>query len=398
MSARSSRSVRGDLFQLLDDAINALGVPKQVAATAHALIKFVPRDAPCPVSPARVQDLADKLKADPRTIRNHIHRLIGLGLAENRCGDGGHRIIRRHKGRIVALAGIDFSPMLARRAEIEAEAAQLEVEAAERAALRAEITQTRRRFRLLAPSSPSGAAATALEIFAAMPRRYAHLRLGELAILRDRMLRLLAILAPLEETPEAPAPSLEPSLDAPRQPEKTDRPALGITPLDRKTTDQTSERKVEPVLGVTSPARKISPDKPVRLDRPNSIKDSKESVNSAPDPIENLLPADWREEYEAAGQRSLRALAATARSRSIRLGIPSDTWEDAIARLGTRDTALLTLAAENPDIRCPAAWMRAMTNRAAHAPLDLSRNLLALKRRQAFPDPERTSRCGRFTA
>ena len=346
---------RGDYFQLFERAARVLGVPRSVRETARVLIRFIPADAPRPISPARVQDIARELGIDPRTVRNHVNRLIALGLAEDRCGDGGHRRIHRSGGRIVVLAGIDLGPMLARRAELETEAARLRVEDEEHAALRAEITQARRRFRLLRPLSSSGVTERASALFAELPRRYGHLQTRDLLTIRDQLRKLLVLIAPLGADGENSA-----------------RPAsfeAAASPVPR-----TSE---------FPSGRKISSDQSEKNGRPNLTKDSKDSVTSELAPILDLLPADWRNDCDEAGQRSWTALTSVARNKSVSLGIPKDAWETAVANLGPRQAALLTLAADSEAIRCPAAWLRAMTKRGTAAPLDLSRNLLTLKRHQA---------------
>ena len=350
-----STASRGDYFRLFECAARVLGVPRSVRETARVLIRFIPGDAPRPISPARVQDVAHELGIDPRTVRNHVNRLIALGLAEDRCGDGGHRRIHRSGGRIVVLAGIDLGPMLARRAELEIEAARLRAEDDEHTALRAEITQARRRFRLLRPLSSSGATERALALFAELPRRYGHLPVRDLLGIRDQLQKLLVLIAPLGADPE--------NLAQPASSEAV------LSPVPRPAEFPGS--------------RKISSDQSEKIGRPNLTKDSKDSVTSELAPIFDLLPADWRKDCDETGQRSWTALTSVARNKSISLGIPKEAWETAVANLGPRQAALLTLAADSEAIRRPAAWMRAMTKRGAAAPLDLSRNLLTLKRHQA---------------
>jgi DNA-binding MarR family transcriptional regulator len=109
---------QGKLHPILRKAAIAHGLPDAVLVTANALLRYVPKDAPCPVLPARVQDLAEERGCDPRTIRAHIRRLEAYGLVVDRCAGGGRRIIQRRRGRIVALQGIDFSPILMRATAI----------------------------------------------------------------------------------------------------------------------------------------------------------------------------------------------------------------------------------------------------------------------------------------
>lgn len=327
--ATPSQSRRA-LYRLLDRASLALGLPASVYRTAQVLIRFIPTDAPAPISPARVQELAETLALDPRTIRAHIRRLGAYGLVADQTLAGGHRVIRRRASRIVALHGIDFSPMLARGTELEAEAARIEIEQDERIRLRARISALRRRFRLLAHMASSEIAGK----FGELPRRYAHLPLAELARIEDR---LIAALAPIDGEAESAPPCEH------RHP---------------KTSDRSEESS-----------------------RPNSPGDLKESVLPLGAVLTTLPPA-WRSEFERGGQRNWSGLIATAYARSVAAGIPEEIWVTAVAHLGCRQAALLALAAEAKHIRCPAAWMRALAMRGDEAPLDLSRNLQQLSLRR----------------
>lgn len=341
-----------ELFHLLDRATLALGLPASVYRTAQVLIRFIPKDAPAPVSPARVQELAEILGLDPRTVRAHVRRLAALGLAEDRCLAGGHRTIRRRAGRIVALHGVDFTPLLTRRLEFEAEAARIELEQAERIRLRAAISTLRGRFRLLAPVAPTQVLAKVSEYFATLPRRYAHLPLAELAILRDRLVTLLAAITPLDgDTPDT---------------------------ANRDTSLRTSDRSE----GFVRP--------PSSKDRDNPVLPLGSVLTGLPD--------SWREEIDRRGQRSWSALIATAHARSITLGIPQATWDMAVRTLGRREAALLMLAADADHIRCPAAWMRAVALRAAGRAPDLSRTFPAPRHQPSRLPDQRMDPCESFSA
>lgn len=69
------RLPQGELHRVLRLAAVAHGLPDAVLVTGHALLRYIPKDADRPISPARVQDLADERGCDPRTIRGHIRRL-----------------------------------------------------------------------------------------------------------------------------------------------------------------------------------------------------------------------------------------------------------------------------------------------------------------------------------
>jgi Replication protein C N-terminal domain len=106
------RLPQGELHRVFRLAAIAHGLPDAVLVTSHALLRYIPRDAEHPISPARVQDLADERGCDPRTIRSPIRRLEAHGLVVDRSAGGGRRMIQRRRGQIVVLQGIDFSPML----------------------------------------------------------------------------------------------------------------------------------------------------------------------------------------------------------------------------------------------------------------------------------------------
>lgn len=98
------RLSQGELHRLMRLAAIAHGLPDAVLVTGRALLRYIPRDGERPISPARVQDLADARGCDPRTIRSHIRRLEALGLVVDRSAGGGRRMIQSRRGRIVVLA------------------------------------------------------------------------------------------------------------------------------------------------------------------------------------------------------------------------------------------------------------------------------------------------------
>ncbi|TPE47321.1 replication initiation protein RepC [Amaricoccus solimangrovi] len=333
-SSHAGRYSHKELFRLLDDAVLALGLPDGVQRTAQVLIRFIPSDAPVPVSPIRVQDLAEQRDVDPRTVRAHIRRLIALGLVEDTSLGGGHRVIHRRSGRIVALRGIDFAPMLARADALRAEAAAIRLGQEERLRLRAEISALRHRFR----KSAATACARILEAFAALPRRYGHLPGAALSALRDRLIQLVAAATPIECDEAVPG-------------------ASPVEPPCPKPSDQSDEYR-----------------------RPDLLEEGRKLVTPDLDvgAVADTLPPAWHAELARGGPWSWTGFIATAHARSIALGVPRATWDAAVATLGRHNAALLTLAAGAEHIRCPAAWMRALVSRAGEGSLDLSANLRSL--------------------
>ena len=185
---------QGELHRVLRLAAVAHGLPDAVLVTGHALLRYVPKDADRPISPARVQDLADERGCDPRTIRGHIRRLEAYGLVVDRSAGGGRRMIQRRRGRIVVLQGIDFSPMLAAAEEIEHAALEAEIERDEQRRLAARVSELKRQLRGLVAIGGDMAprAAAALDV---CPSRHRGLPLRELAALVGRLEAAIRVLA-----------------------------------------------------------------------------------------------------------------------------------------------------------------------------------------------------------
>lgn len=326
------------LYKMLRDAALYLQLPDGVVRTAEMLIRYIPSDAPRPISPARVQDLADDRGVGARTIYQHIQRLVALDLVQDATVGGGHRTIRRRSGAIVSIAGIDFSPMCARAAEFRTGAALQRAERDECIALRTEISRLRRRAMLLSGATSSTLAARMRDSLSALPRRYDRLSLAELAQLRDRLQRIVTCLADLETGAVA-----EPRSDA-------------------EIADQSEV-----------------------LIRPNSPKDSGNPVVPPLPVLLTCLPDDWQAEIAAGGQRNWRGLIAVAYARSVRLGVHQRIWDDLAGHAGLETTAALILIADaeafsrGGPIRSPSAWLARMADCARSGPLDLTRNLISIQ-------------------
>jgi hypothetical protein len=162
----------------------AHGLPDAVLVTGHALLRYIPRDAEQPMSPARVQDLADERGCDPRTIRAHIRRLEAYGLVVDRSAGGGRRMIQRRRGRIVVLQGIDFSPMLAAAETLGVAALAAEAGLDERRRIAARISEMKRQLRDAVAERPDEEAAARISaVLEACPARHRTLAFRELAAL-----------------------------------------------------------------------------------------------------------------------------------------------------------------------------------------------------------------------
>lgn len=355
------RLPQGELHRVLRRAAVAHGLPDAVLVTGHALLRYVPKDADQPISPARVQDLADERGCDPRTIRGHIRRLEAYGLVVDRSAGGGRRMIQRRRGRIVVLQGIDFSPMLAAAERIEHAAVEAEIELDERRRLAARVSELKRQLRGLVAigGDMTPRSAAALDV---CPSRHRGLPLRELAALVGRLEAAIRVLADDDE-------------DAGSRIFSSDRDDEIVRP-------NTTEKDEDPVCRPPRSWRAAEAD-PLR--------------HITLDMLAAALPFDWRIRSERRGGAvSWASVAATAYERAGEIGVSDAIWAEAQAELGRAGAAVLVLLADAGSaerqgaIRCPAAWVRAMAARAETGPLRLSRNLFGLlhrPRRAGAPCP-----------
>jgi hypothetical protein len=350
------RLPQGELHRVLRQAAIAHGLPDAVLVTGHALLRFVPWDAEQPISPARVQDLADERGCDPRTIRSHIRRLEAYGLVVDRSAGGGRRMIQRRRGRIVVLQGIDFSPMLAAAEAIGLAALAAEAELDERRQLAARISELKRQLRdAVEVRAEEGGAARAAGALDACPRRHRALPLRELAALAANLEVAVGLLADPEEAAIGRILS-------------SDRTDKFVRPY-------TTEKDENPVCSIAS--ADIGG---------GGAADALRHITL--DMLAAALPLDWRASIEKSGRLSWPNLMATAYERAAGIGVTEAIWADAQAELGRAGAAVLVLLADagsiehHGTIRCPAAWVRAMAARAETEPLRLRRNLFGLLHRR----------------
>lgn len=356
------RFPQGELHRVLRLAASACGLPDSVLVTAHALLRFVPADAKQPVSPARVQDLAEERGCDPRTIRSHIRRLEAYGLIIDRCAGGGRRMIQRRRGRIVLLQGIDFAPMLAAAEALGRAALAAEVEHDERRRLSACVSELKRRLRDALGRWPNHrSAAQVADVLAACPARHRRLALRDLAALASRLELAARLLT--EEDDHAGSRIL-----------LSDRAEDIVRP-------NTTERKEDPVCRATPASgagdiRLEAAVNPICLDR-----------------VAATLPFDWRARVAQRGPLSWPSLVAAAYERAIEIGVTDALWTEVQAALGRRGAAALVLLADADSLMrggticSPAAWVRAMTRRAERGPLSMHGNFARLLRRRDGAEP-----------
>lgn len=349
---------QGKLHRILRLAAAAHGLPDAVLVTAHALLRYVPRDAAEPISPARVQDLAEERGCDPRTIRAHIRRLEAYGLVVDRSAGGGRRMIRRRRGRLVLLQGLDFSPMLAAADALALAAIEAEAERDERRRLAARVSALKRQLRnAIADQEEGGVADRAASALRACPARHRRLSLRELAALAARLELAAKVLMESEDSSGGRIFLSDRS--------------------DEKIRPNTTEKNENPVCKAQVADRPVAADQlePVSLER-----------------LLPALPFDWRIRIGSDGPVSWRIVIGIACERAGEIGVTEVIWAEAQSVLGVKGAAVLILLADadsvdrGGSIRCPEAWVRAMVLRASTERLCLSRNLFGVLRRRRNGD------------
>lgn len=347
---------QGKLHRLLRLAATAYGLPDAVLVTGHALLRYVPRDAVEPISPARVQDLAEERGCDPRTIRAHIRRLEAYGLVVDRSAGGGRRMIQRRRDRLVVLQGVDFSPMLAAADALALAAIEAEAERDERRRLAARVSALKRQLRsAIADQEEGDVADRAASALRACPARHRGLSLRELAALAARLELAARLLTDIQNSAGGRIFS-------------SDRTGEKIRPNTTEKDENLVCRAVSPVVGRDG---------------------AEDALRHVPlDLLAAVLPFDWRVRIECRGPASWSTLIGTACERAGEIGMTEAIWAEAQSALGPEGAAVLVLLADadsldrGGSIRCPAAWVRAMAVRAGTEPLCLSRNLFGLLRRR----------------
>jgi replication initiation protein RepC len=377
---RSERTppLRNALYRALRDAARVHGLSDAVTRTAEALIDFIPSAAREPVSPVQVQRLADERGCDARTIRNHIARLLALGLVADRRRDGGGRaLVRDSKGAITALYGVSFAPLARDAAQLAIKAEEIAQTATVKARLRCEISVMRRNIRRLLSQLPPS---ELHEGFAAGPRRFAELDLPTLT-------RLWHTMADLRIAVEDAV--------AERRVEAVEHPSSFVEESDRS---ENSDRPLHITTDPTDPFRNRSPIK-------NAMKLKQGGQDGAPlltsaavteSGLEHVTvemavqaaPDDWRAEMAAAGGVGWSSFVAVAHNRCALLGVNADAWHCAVSVLGRSGAAIMVMIADanhvdrGGAVRSAGGWVRAVTRRAQAGEAQLCRSVFGLLARK----------------
>ena len=370
--------LRNALYRAMRDAARVHALPDAVTRTAEALIDFIPGAAREPVSPVQVQRLADERGCDTRTIRNHIARLLSIGLVADRRRDGGGRaIVRDGRGAITALYGISFAPLARDAAHLAARAAALAVETQEKARLRGDISVLRRQIRLLLAQLPPG---DLHETFAEGPRRFAELDLHALKRLWHRVADLhMAATDALADARRAPVEGGSGSVEASDRSENPDRPLQITTGSTDDFCNRSPIRRPEETMSAGgAAARAPGPD----------VLAASGLAHVTLAMVVDAAPEDWRREIEAEGENSWRAVISVAERRRHLLGVNADAWHCAVAVLGRSGAAIVVLIADanhcerGGAIKSAGGWVRAVTRRAQTGEANLCRSIFGLLARR----------------
>ncbi len=350
--SRDHAGEKRTLHKALRDAKRTLKLSTGAYVTAQELIARIPAAAPSAVSPANVTELARHTGVSPKTINNHTRELIRLGLVRNACLGGGRRHCQYdHRGRLIAVYGIDLSPLLERAEELAARSEQKQEAATEHRCLRATVSATRRAIRQLLGTA-SGR--EELRAWTSLPRRIAHLCLDELQNLaRQTQDLLFALMSGRKEIPHRPDEDGQPYITLHKHSYFCNR------------TMPTQKNGRQDALRPTCGLEHIS---------------LRQAVLAA--------PADWRDDMALHGHETWHGFLGTAYQRAIALGINPSVWSQAQAAIGMQGAGILVMLADANSverggiIRSVGGWMRRMTERAEEGTAHLHRSVYALLNRE----------------
>ncbi|WP_158212533.1 MULTISPECIES: replication initiation protein RepC [Haematobacter] len=350
------RQFSADLYEAARNAALVMKLPDGVRRTLEALIGRIPRGSEVPISPASVSTLSFECGKNPRTILNHVRFLVRNGLAVDRSMGGGRRYCQRDQsGRIIAVHGIDLTPLQDRADELTmaAEAMRAERVAADR--MRNEISRLRSMIRRIL--SGTDVAAEDQQTWASFPRRIAHLEYEDLSKLLNHVRRFLTHLGRSEISD---------------RPEKNDRPY---------TTNQYPSESCNPAMpaenkmgqGASTPPTQTPKCGMEHISLPMALK---------------AAPAEWHVGMELYGRADWMAFVNVGYERAMALGINPSAWAQAQAAIGKVGAALLVMIADadgyerGGKIRNAGAWVRRMSERAELGTAQLHRSVFGLLHRE----------------
>jgi replication initiation protein RepC len=367
------------ILRALTLAKGRLGLSDRALNVLDALLTFHPETALTPGAGLTVfpsnRELALRARGPAlKTLQRALAQLMEVGLIIRRDSPNGKRYARRGQGGEIAQAfGFDLTPLIARAAEIEAVAAEVEGEMRQIALLRERITLHRRDI----------AKTIAMAVEAGAPGDWHGFMVRHQALSgRLRRTEPMADLEPLAADLHAlhveVAKCLEGFLKthnmtcSDRQNgsdiQNSNREPLESEPCFRESWGQGSSEPSEAYHSPSSKAGQGSASPPKPQAYPLGM-----VIDACPDLI------DWAKSGSIGGWSEFVTAAGTARSA---LGISPSAYEDAREVMGEIPAAIVVAAIlqKGESVRSPGSYLRGLTEKARGGDFSLGPMLMALLR------------------
>lgn len=353
------------VFRAICEGKALIGISDRSLAVLNALLTFHPETALTSeddliVFPSNEQLALRAHGMPPATLRRHLAALVDCGLVIRRDSPNGKRYARKGEGGAIERAfGFDLTPLVARAAEFDRLADEVQAERRGLALVRERITLYRRDIsKMIAtgieeglPADWRGFHSAYLALVGRIPRTATRLELEplaeELGCLADEIRKLL------EDHVKTQNPSANES--------QSERHIQNSNPNPSE-----SEPGFPESQGATVELRSETPRTPQRSFPLGMV------LEACPDIVE----------YARHGISSWRDFVATAGLVRSALGISPSAWEDARAVLGDEDAAVVVAAIlqRGEAIKSPGGYLRSLTEKARGGQFSLGPVLMALIR------------------
>lgn len=353
------------IFRAICEGKAAIGISDRSLAVLNALLTFHPETALTSEDDLIVFPSNDQLALrahgmPPTTLRRHLAALVDCGLVIRRDSPNGKRYARKGQGGAIETAfGFDLTPLVARAAEFERLAEEVQAERRALALARERITLYRRDVaKMIAvgleedvPADWRGYHAAYLGLVSRIPRTATRLELEplaeELGCLADEIRKVL------EDHVKTQNPDANESQNG-RHIQNSNPDPLESEPGFPGSQGAT----VEP-----HPEKSRTPQRSFPLGM---------VLEACPDIAD----------YARHGISSWRDFMATAGLVRSALGISPSAWEDARTVLGEEDAAVVVAAIlqRGEAIKSPGGYLRSLTEKAREGAFSLGPVLMALLR------------------
>ncbi|GJE04690.1 plasmid replication protein RepC [Methylobacterium isbiliense] len=345
------------VFRAITECRDRLGISDRALAVLNALLTFLPETAMTP-GPDLIVFPSNRLLAirahgmAESTLRRQLQALVSAGLIIRRDSPNGKRYVRRGgEGATQVAFGFDLTPLVARAAELERMAGDVQQERRQAVMARERVTILRRDIgKMLLAGSEAG-----------IPADWASIR-SKFAGLCHRLPRLAAaaMLEPLAADLQALAIEVGKLLE-------THTDAVDMSGNDSHTERHYQNSKPEPSVNLEPAPARAPGQKPMRFALGSVLK-------ACPDIAM----------YDRHGIKAWHDLVATAGMVRSMLGISPSAWEEAKGAMGEVDAAV-TIAAilqRVEEIKSPGGYLRNLTARAQMGEFSTGPMIMALMRRQ----------------